>query len=92
LRKSKLRGRPKKTSAQNREKLTPPPLFAKLPHWFKPPLSVRTHHKYRKINSFFASKSADVCIWRIPASPFSAKYPYWTTTPLWLQTSFMHSP
>jgi len=44
-----------KTSAQNRKKLTPPPL--KYPHWFyPPPLSVRTQHKFRKIPRFFAQK------------------------------------
>jgi len=43
---------PKKTSAQNREKLTSS-LSAKCSHWLPSPLSVRTHHKFRIIRSFF---------------------------------------
>jgi len=41
-----------------------------------PPLSVRTHSKFRKIQ-FFAPKIAYVHIWRIP-SPLSANCPHWT--------------
>jgi len=46
----------------------PSPLSAKCPHGSIPPpsLSVRTHHKFRKILKFFAPKSADVRIWRNP--------------------------
>jgi len=44
------------------------------------PLSVRTHHKFWKIYSFFATKSADARIWRLD-NPLL----------LWLWTFFMDS-
>jgi len=44
-------------------------LSTKCPHWLNPsPLSVRTYHKFRKILSFFALKSADI----LTPSPMSA--------------------
>jgi len=42
---------------------------------YPPFLSVRTHHKFRKKNKFFASKSADVRIWRTPPK---CRRPLWT--------------
>jgi len=43
----------------------------------QPSLSVRTHHKFRRIRSFFAPKSTDVRILRTPP-PFSKNGPNWT--------------
>jgi len=39
----------------------------------QPLLSVRTHHKFRKIRSVFAQKSADIRIWRISFSSLVRK-------------------
>jgi len=87
-----VRGRTLKTFAQNFEKLTPPPCLQNVRTGLISPLSVRTHHQFRKILSFFASNSADVRIWRT-SPPLSAKSPHWTTHLLpWLRTSFMDGP
>jgi len=51
-----------------------------------PPLSVRTHHKFRKIRDFLP-KSADVRIWR-PPSPLFEKCPHWTTPSPWLRSFY----
>jgi len=47
----------------------PLPLSARYPHWLAlPPLSVQTHHKFRKIRSFCTKKckQSDIRIWRTP--------------------------
>jgi len=74
-----IRGRQKRTSTKNREKLTQivrtgsnPPLSVRAHYKF----SVRAHYKFSKNPMFFAPKIADVRIWR---TPLSAKYPYWTS-------------
>jgi len=55
-------------SAQNREKLTPSPLFEKCPRWLNPPCPCGNAINFRNLK-FFVPKSADVRIWRTPSCP-----------------------
>jgi len=61
------------------------------PHWLNPSprLSVRKHHKFRKIRSFFAPERADVRIWRPP--PLSEKCPHWTNPTLPLTADIFYA-
>jgi len=54
-------------------------LSAKCPHWLNPPspLSVRTHHKFRKIPCFLRKKVLAFAS-EGPPPPLSTKCPHWT--------------
>jgi len=76
-----IRGRPWKTSAQNREKLTPFPLVRKMSVQAQPPLSVRTRNR-----CFLCQKVRTSVSEELP-SPLSANCPLWTNPlPPWLRT------
>jgi len=71
-----LLGAVHKTSAQNREKLALLSSCPKCLHWINP-LSMRKHHRFQKIRSFFAPKMKSAS-----EEPFlSEKCPHWTNTP-----------
>jgi len=87
FRKNTVRGRPLKMSAQNREKLTLSlSLFPQNVRTgsIPSPLSMRTHHKFRKIPSF-RTKNADV---RILRTPLVCKISALDSPLPWRQTSF----
>jgi len=81
-----LWGRPQKTSAQNREKLTPSPCL----HWFKPfPLP---YFVCADAAIIFEKSEVLAPKMRTSASeesPLSEKWPHWTNPfpPPWLRTS-----
>jgi len=54
----------KKTSAQNHQKLTPPPCLQNIRTASNPPLSVRTYHNFRKFVSFSQQK-----LWKSASEP-----------------------
>jgi len=81
-----------KEISKYKRKVDPSPLSAKCSHWLNRPLSVRTHHKFRKIWSFSHQK-VRTCASKEPFPPLSKKCPYGTNPPSpCVRTSFMDSP
>jgi len=81
-------------SAQNREKLTPSPIVQKISALAQPLLFLVERADTSQISKnrmFFASKSADVRIWRTPSRLCPQNVRTGQLPSPWLRTSFMNS-
>jgi len=76
--------------AQNREKLTPPPLFRKCPQWLILPTPCSCGHTINFEKSGFLHQKVRTSASEEPPAPLSEKCPHWTNPlPPGVRKSFM---